>query len=34
MTKIIRELTGTQETNKVTSEQVLCWAKGIEVQRA
>ena len=34
MTEIIRQLTVTKETNKVTSEQVLCWAQRIHVKRA
>ena len=33
MTKIIRVLTATKELNKVTSEWVACWTKGVEVQR-
>ena len=34
MMEKIRELSTIKETNKVTSEQVLCWTKKVEVQRA
>ena len=33
MTEIIRAFIATKETNKVTSEKVLCWAKRTEVKR-
>ena len=33
MMEIIRQLTALKETNEVTSEQVLCWAKRVEAQR-
>ena len=33
MMEIIRELTTIKEANNITSEQFLCWAKGVEVQR-
>ena len=32
MTEIMRELSGTKETNKASNEQVLCWAKRLEVK--
>ena len=31
MNEVIRELTAIRETNKVKSEEVLCWAKRLEV---
>ena len=34
MMKIARELTTIKNTNEITSEHVLCWAKRVEVQRA
>ena len=34
MTKIIRELTMIKKTNKITCEQVLCWANIGKTQRA
>ena len=30
MTEIIRELTTIKKTNEITSDQVLCWAKGVK----
>ena len=34
MMEIIREFTKTKETNKVTGEQAVCWAKMVEAQKA
>ena len=34
MAEIFRQLTAIEETNIITSEQVLFWAKRAEVQRA
>ena len=33
MIEIIRELTAIKQTNKVTSEQVLCWTIRVESQK-
>ena len=34
MTEVSRELTAVKENSKVMSEQVLCWARRVEVQNA
>ena len=34
LSEVIREPTAIKETNSVTSQQILCWAKRVEVQKA